>query len=53
MTRGIRGLLIRAARHAVRDGLVPTDIEMQLAAEGYDLSALDRDLHRIINRCYA
>lgn len=48
MTRAISGLLSRAASAAEEDGVVPTDIAMSLSAEGYDLSALDRDVERIL-----
>ena len=50
MPRVIERLLLKAARHADRDGIVPADIEMQLAAEGYDLDALDTDIARIIRK---
>jgi hypothetical protein len=49
MTRAIRGLLGRAAQAALsNDGVVPTDIAMELASEGYDLDNLDMDVERIL-----
>lgn len=47
MTRAIHGLLTRAASAFAEDGIVPTDIAMQLGAEGYDLTTLDADVERI------
>ena len=44
MTRAIDALLNRATREQRQDGAVSTDTAMKLAAEGYDLSALDADL---------
>lgn len=47
MTRAIKALLDRATDAALsNDGVVPTDISMQLAAEGYDLDSLDLDVER-------
>lgn len=46
MTRAIRALLNRAASEYVELGVVPTDTQMALAAEGYELSRLERDLAR-------
>ncbi len=48
MSRAIRGLLSRAATAAAEGVPVPTDIAMHLASEGYDLSALDGDVERIL-----
>lgn len=48
MSLAIRALLAKAARDAVLNGgPVSTDIQMQLAAEGYDLGRLERDVERI------
>lgn len=44
MTRAITGLLRRAYREQRQDGAVSTDTMMKLAAEGYDLSALETDV---------
>lgn len=45
MTRVIERLLNKATHAAAEhDGVVPTDIAMKLAAEGYDLSALDAEV---------
>jgi hypothetical protein len=50
MTRAIHGLLSRAADAALsNDGVVPADIAMKLAAEGYDLDSLDLDIERILS----
>lgn len=47
MTRAIESLLNKATLAAEQhDGVVPTDIAMKLAAEGYDLSALDAEVER-------
>lgn len=47
MTRVIESLLSQAANAAAdHDGVVPTDIAMKLATEGYDLSALDAEVER-------
>lgn len=47
MTRAIETLLNQATLAAAgHDGVVPTDIAMKLADEGYDLSALDTDVER-------
>ncbi|MFN3573652.1 MAG: hypothetical protein ACK4TR_09005 [Phenylobacterium sp.] len=49
-TPAIRGLLARALQASdENDGLIPTDIEMALAAEGYDLDRLEGDLELIRN----
>lgn len=50
MSRVIRSLLNRAARDAIANGgeAVSTDIQMALAAEGYDLSALAGDVEAIV-----
>ncbi len=49
MTRAIRGLLGRAVQAALsNEGVVPTDIALELAAEGYDLDDLDATIERII-----
>ncbi|WP_304274705.1 hypothetical protein [Caulobacter segnis] len=45
MTRAIDGLLTRATREQRQDGAVSTDTMMKLAAEGYDLGALETDLN--------
>lgn len=47
MTRAIRSLLSRCAEAASDGGPVPTDLALQLGAEGYDLSRLDADVERI------
>lgn len=49
MTAAIRGLLARAAEAHEADGLVPMDIEVALAAEGYDLDRLELDVQLITN----
>ena len=50
MSRAVRSLLNRAAREAIANGgfAVPVDTQMALAAEGYDLTALDGDVERIV-----
>lgn len=49
MTRAVRALLKRAAEAALNNnGVVPSDIAMDLAAEGYDLDSLDMDVERIL-----
>lgn len=48
MTRAIRALLNQAATSAADGDPVPTDIAMKLAAEGYDLTALDCDVEAIL-----
>lgn len=49
MSRVVTALLSRAADEALsNDGVVPTDITMKLAAEGYDLDVLDADVTRIL-----
>lgn len=51
MTRAIKGLLELAAQEALNnDGVVPTDTAMRLAAEGYDITKLDREIERILER---
>ena len=51
MTRAIKGLLTRAATAALDNGgVVPSDIALELAAEGYDTTKLDRDVERMIER---
>lgn len=51
MTRAIKGLLTRAAEAALNnDGVVPADIAMDLAAEGYNTTKLDRDVERMLER---
>jgi len=51
LTRAIKGLLTRATTAALdNDGVVPSDIALELAAEGYDTTKLDRDVERIIER---
>lgn len=47
MNRALEALLAAAVTEAVEnDGVVSTDTAMKLAAEGYDLSALDRRIDR-------
>lgn len=49
MTRAIKTILGRAAQAALsNDGVVPTDIAMELASEGYDIDNLDMDVERIL-----
>lgn len=49
MTRAIKALLGRAAQAALsNDGVVPTDIALELASEGYDINSLDMDVERIL-----
>ncbi len=48
MTRAIRALLNQAATSATDGEPVPTDIAMKLAAEGYDLTALEGDVEAIL-----
>ncbi|MFN3582804.1 hypothetical protein [Phenylobacterium sp.] len=49
-TPAIRALLARAVEaFEQNNGLVPTDIEMALAAEGYDLDRLEGDIELILN----
>jgi len=47
MTRAIAALLRRCADAAIDGDPVPTDLALQLGAEGYDLSRLDSDVERI------
>jgi len=44
LTRAIDALLNRATREQRQDGDVSTDTAMKLAAEGYDLDALETDV---------
>lgn len=49
MSRAIKAILGRAAQAALsNDGVVPADIAMELAAEGYDLDRLDATIERLI-----
>lgn len=49
MTRAIKALLGRATQAALsNDGVVPADIALELASEGYDLDNLDLDVERIL-----
>lgn len=48
MSRAIQELLIQAATEAAENnGVVPLDVQTALAAEGYELSRLDRDVEAI------
>ncbi|QOC54164.1 hypothetical protein [Caulobacter vibrioides] len=48
MTRAIRSLLNQAVAQFDIDGIVATDLQMKLAAEGYDLGKLDADIETVI-----
>lgn len=48
MTRAIAGLLRNAASEAALEGAVSTITAMALADEGFDLSALDREVEAIL-----
>lgn len=47
MSAAIAGLLSRASKEQRQDGAVSTHTAMLLAAEGYDLAALDNDLEQM------
>jgi hypothetical protein len=44
MTRAIEALLEQATEEFAQDGLIFSDTQMQLAAEGYDLDQLEHDV---------
>ncbi len=49
MSRAIKAILGRAAQAALsNNGVVPTDIAMELGAEGYDLDNLYMDIEHIL-----
>jgi len=49
MSRAMNALLNRAAReYAANDGVISTDTMSALAAEGYDLSALEGDMIALV-----
>lgn len=50
MTRAISALLTKAAREFRLDGIVSTDLSLQLGAEGYDLNKLDGDVEQILEK---
>jgi hypothetical protein len=50
MTRAISALLRKCAEAASDGGPVPTDLALQLAAEGYDLNRLDRDVEALLTK---
>ena len=47
MTPAISALLQRCADWAIDGDPIPTDLALQLGAEGYDISKLDADVERI------